>query len=232
MYRRLLPFHRACRRRPLWPSPRSASLRSEAAVPQIQFAAGEIHRALAARGSTLAEGALGGLAGDTASTRFVLAAGADGGANCRATRRGRAAIRRGPNLRHPRQAGVRAAHLRRAGQRRRRRHVRRTRPRRSHPPRYAGRPARFRPHAAHRAARHQVQHPAGCAHAELFRFRRRRAAEHPRNVELRFLAHLPRRTGAPSLQRALPVEPAPVSRRWSRFPSIPTSRSTMCSAPL
>ena len=46
-------------------------------MPHIQFAAGEIHRALAARGITLAEGALGGLAGDTAPTRFVLASGAD-----------------------------------------------------------------------------------------------------------------------------------------------------------
>ena len=63
---------------PLSAQPRTASLRCESAVPQIQFAAGEIHRALAARGITLAEGALGGLARDTAATRFVLASGADG----------------------------------------------------------------------------------------------------------------------------------------------------------
>jgi hypothetical protein len=55
--------------------PHPASLRCDAAVPQIQFAAGEIHRALAARGITLAEGALDGLAADTAPTRFVLASG-------------------------------------------------------------------------------------------------------------------------------------------------------------
>ena len=59
--------------------PRSASLRCDAAVPQIQFAAGEIHRALAGRGITLAEGTLGALAGDTAPTRFVLASGGDAG---------------------------------------------------------------------------------------------------------------------------------------------------------
>jgi hypothetical protein len=57
--------------------PRIASLHCDTAVPQIQFAAGEIHRALSVRGITLAEGALGGLGGDTAPTRFVLASGAD-----------------------------------------------------------------------------------------------------------------------------------------------------------
>ena len=57
--------------------PRTASLRYDAAVPQIQFAAGEIHRAMAVRGITLAEGALEGLAADAAPTRFVLASGSE-----------------------------------------------------------------------------------------------------------------------------------------------------------
>src|ERR1035438_7925234 len=56
---------------------RTPSLRCDAGVPQIQFAAGEIHRALAGRGITLAEGALGGLSGDASLTRFVLASGGD-----------------------------------------------------------------------------------------------------------------------------------------------------------
>ncbi len=72
MYPRLLLSIALCAAG-LCAQPRTASLRSEAAVPQIQFAAGEIHRALAARGITLAEGALDGLPGDAASTRFVLA---------------------------------------------------------------------------------------------------------------------------------------------------------------
>src|SRR6185369_11188708 len=76
MHRRLLLSIALCAAG-LCAQPHTASLRSDAAEPQIQFAAGEIHRALAARGITLAEGALGGIAGDTASTRFVLASGAD-----------------------------------------------------------------------------------------------------------------------------------------------------------
>src|SRR5271169_5440377 len=76
MYRRLLLSIALCAV-VLCAQPRAASLRSEAGIPQIQFAAGEIHRALAARGVTLAEGAPGGLAGDTAPTRFVLVSGAE-----------------------------------------------------------------------------------------------------------------------------------------------------------
>ena len=74
MYCRL-PFFIALCAAVLCAQPRAASLRSEAGVPQIQFAAGEIHRSLAARGITLAEGALGGLVSDTAATQFVLASG-------------------------------------------------------------------------------------------------------------------------------------------------------------
>ena len=76
MHRRLLLSIALCAA-DLSAQPRTASLRCETAVPQIQFAAGEIHRALAARGITLAEGPLSGLSGDTAATRFVLASGND-----------------------------------------------------------------------------------------------------------------------------------------------------------
>ena len=75
MYRRLLTFL-TLGAAGLSAQPRSASLRSESALPPIQFAAGEIHRALAARGTTLAEGALDGLTADANGTRFVLASGA------------------------------------------------------------------------------------------------------------------------------------------------------------
>ena len=76
MHRRLLLSIALCAAG-LCAQPHAAtSLRCDAAVPQIQFAAGEIHRALAGRGVTLAEGALASLAGDTAPTRFVLASGA------------------------------------------------------------------------------------------------------------------------------------------------------------
>ena len=43
----------------------------------------------------------------------------------------------------------------------------------------------------HRPAGHQVQHPAGRAHAQLLRRRGRRPAEHPGNVEPGFLARVP-----------------------------------------
>jgi hypothetical protein len=59
--------------------PRPTALRFDTDSPQIQFAAGEINRALAARGVTVAEGALDASDGDSPATRFVLAAGVDAG---------------------------------------------------------------------------------------------------------------------------------------------------------
>ena len=57
--------------------PRTASLAFDAAIPQIQFAAGEIRRALANRGISAAESGLAGLAAGAATVRVVLASGGE-----------------------------------------------------------------------------------------------------------------------------------------------------------
>ena len=62
----------------------------------------------------------------------------------------------------------------------------------------------------HRPARHQVQHPARRAHAQLLRRLHVGPGQHPRDVGHGVLDALPRRDGAAPLQRALAVEPQPV----------------------
>ena len=192
------------------PSPAPRRCAARAAVPPIQFAAGEIHRALAARGATLAEGALDGLAGDAAGTRFVLASGA--AAARVAAQLGVAAPRSGVAQAYAirvKQEPARRTYAVLAGD--------------AAGAMYGGLDLAeairlgtldacaiptTRRYIAQRGIKFNI--PLDARTPSYSDNERRGAAEHPRDVEHGFLARVPRRDGAPSLQRALAVEPAPV----------------------
>ncbi len=92
-----------------------------------------------------------------------------------------------------------------------RRDVRGARARRGGAHRWTPGPRRRSPgEPVHRPARHQVQHPARRAHAQLLRRLDVRPGQHPRDVGHGVLDALPRRDGAAPLQRPLAVEPQPV----------------------